>query len=620
MANDALDDLALNHGIALEYEAQDGKSVAVSDEAKQRVLAALGVEIGCTNHTTPDALMAVVARPQLRPAVGKRCFVPDWLKRRPAWGVSLQLYELRSRRNWGIGDFADLAAFCRTAASWGADFVGVNPLHALFTADPWRCSPFSPSNRLFLNPLYIAVDQAPGYSAADGDEARLVALRDSELIDYAGVRDAKFAALRQAWKRWRSGAEHEPAPQEFEAFKRARGAPLRRHAFFEVLSWHMHAQAGGAGWRSWLEPFRDVGSPEVHWFADEHFDEVDFHEWLQWIAHRQLRHASEEARRAGMRIGLYLDFAVGEAPDGSATWSDPRQFVRGMSVGAPPDLFSADGQDWGLAALSPIALRNTGFARYRELASALMRDAGALRIDHAMSIWQLFLVPERGRPADGTYLRYPVQELLSMLAEESQRNETVVIGEDLGTVPTGFREVMQQSGILSYRVLYFEQRDGKLIPPRKYPRLALACLSTHDLATFAGWWSGNDIELRLKHGLIEKAQAVAQRQERAGLRASLLDLMKPELSSADRLAAMQVDLPPPTNLVSATHRLMARTPSLLAAVRLADLCGEVRPTNVPGTTDSYPNWRIKLPVTIEALAEQPLCQAIVAAVAKERPK
>jgi 4-alpha-glucanotransferase len=621
MSPAGIDELATLYGVAPLADTPGGTS------AIGEILAALGVDVG-SSQAIGESLRQAADRdpPTLRASAGTCCYLPAWLEQRKAWGISVQLYELRSDRNWGIGDFADLAAFCRIAASAHADFVGTNPLHALFGSDPSRCSPFSPSNRLFLNPLYIGVDQIPFYAAENGDAEAAERLRDKNEVDYAAVSALKHSALRRLWRSWQSADQPVPssARQEFSRFVERSGEPLRRHALFEALSEAMVAAGSGSGWTAWPEELRDVDGPAVKDFARANEDEVLFHCWLQWIADDQLEQCAAAAREAGMRIGIYVDFAVGEAPDGSATWSDRQLCVPGMSVGAPPDMFTANGQDWGLAPVSPLAMTRTDFAAFRRTNDALMRHAGALRIDHVMSLWQLFFVPAGKTPADGAYVRYPIGSLLRILAEQSNRHRTIVIGEDLGHVPPGFRDVMQQAGIFSYRIVYFEKQDGAFIAPEDYPRLALACLSTHDMPTLQGWWFGNDIELRLRHALIDAEAARAQRLERNQERTALVDalaaagaLASGDLASARSAEAGADDLP--AAVAVAANRFVAKTPSLLAGVRLADLTGERQQTNLPGTVDSYPNWRLRSSMRLEDLPAGELFQSITRAMAEERP-
>ncbi len=538
-------------------------------------------------------------QPHRTPATG-RCHVPAGLQDRKAWGISLQLYELRSHRNWGIGDFADLARMCELAADAGADFIGLNPLHALFTADPGRRSPFAPCSRLFLNPLYIAVDLVdPDAGAACA--ADLEQLRCEDFVDYGRVARVKMDALRAIHRRLPEGTG-------LEDFRRQGGAALRRHGIFEALSHAMVAQGHGAGWTDWPEPLRRGDGEAVEAFARDHADEVAFHVWLQWQADRQLGAAATRAREAGMRIGLYLDLAVGEAPDGSAVWSDPDAYLRRTTIGAPPDMFTHEGQDWGLAPLSPGRLEETGARAVEDLARALMRHAGALRIDHAMALQHLFLVPEGRSPRDGAYVEYPTGLMIDAIARASRERGSVVIGEDLGVVPEGFRDTMEGANIFSYRPLYFEQDEAGFRPPRAYPELSLSCLSTHDLPTLVGWWEGRDVELRVTHGLIDPSQAQAHRETRALERRMLAKLLG--------LGGVEGS---PAELAVAAHRFLAATGSLLSAVRLADMVGEGDPTNLPGTSDSYPNWARRLRPDIEELAQTDLWRAIVEGMTHRPP-
>jgi 4-alpha-glucanotransferase len=608
----ALENLARRSGIQTSYELPDGTTASLSEGSLGSLLAALGGEPPGEDAAAMESAGASAPRASSNP-----CHIPDWLPDHPAWGVAAQLYELRSSSNWGIGDFADLAALCRVAADAGADFVGLNPLHALFLAEPERCSPFSPSNRRFLNPLYIAVDKVGGFVPEMANEHEISRLRADTFVDYAAVAALKIGVLEQIW---RLRAAEDAAV--LDAFRAEEGVALENHATFEALSAHMKAAGQGAGWQSWPEAFRDIDSKEVRSFAKTASDAITFHVWLQWLARGQLAAASSAARQAGMRIGLYLDLAVGEAPDGSATWSDPGLVARGVTIGAPPDLFSARGQDWGLAPLSPRRLSALGLQPYRSLMAAVMRDAGALRIDHAMSLRRLFWIPA-GRPAmDGGFVSYPMDGMIEVLAQCSHAHGTLVVGEDLGHVPEGFRNEMERAGILSYRILYFERDEAGFTPPARWPRLALACLSTHDLPTLKGWWAGNDIALRRQHALIDAPDAERQTIERARERRDMLAALA-AVGLVDPTADLAVPDEPgevPHTVVVAAQRYVARAPSLLAAVRLADMTGEEHPTNLPGIAEGYPNWRRRLHVSLEELPSAPLFRAVTAALRTERPR
>lgn len=603
-------DLAEHYGIVTSYPGLGGE-VMVPEQTRTHFLRAMGV--GADSQTAANT---AEVRTELS---AQKCHFPEWLRYGRAWGIAAQLYEIRSERNWGIGDFADLATLCETAAKAGADFVGLNPLHALFMAEPTRCSPFSPSSREFLNPIYIAVDHVAGFDARMVDEKKLRRLRKPTFVDYDGVARVKLDVLRSIWRE-RSGVDDEAQA----GFIEKASAALQRHALFEALSEHMVAAGHGSGWTRWPADYAQPYSPAVQAFAREHSDRVAFHAWLQWLAREQLAEAAERAKAAGMRIGLYLDFAVGEAPDGSATWGSPGLAVAGVNVGAPPDVFSANGQDWGLTPLSPAKLSDDGFASYSTLMNAAMLDAGALRIDHAMSLQQLFWIPQGALPADGGFVLYPTGGMLGALAEASETNRTLVIGEDLGHVPEGFRGTMANANILSYRILYFERDGQRFVRPRAWPSLSIACLSTHDLPTLAGWWRGSDVALRLEHGLIEPDQAARQTRARTFERREMLDAFSRNAVMSRRAERTLADSDHVEDasyetLAVAAHRFIARTNSRLACMRLADAVGEAHPTNLPGTSDGYPNWRRKLDVPLERLPSLPLFGKLAAAMQKERP-
>jgi 4-alpha-glucanotransferase len=555
---------------------------------------------------------------------GVACFIPDWLHEGRCWGVACQLYSLRSERNAGIGDFEDLGRFAEIAAAAGADFVGVNPLHALFLAEPGRCSPFSPSTRQFLNPLYIALDRVAGSDRlAEALEAP-AELRQTELVAYRDVAEFKIKALGFLFRVFQA-QNNDAESADFQRFVVERGRPLYLHALYEALSEAMVQQGNGATWHGWPEEYRHPASDSVRAFAEEQADLVTFHCWLQWLADRQLGEAQARARAAGMRIGLYLDLAVGVAPDGSATWSDRDLVVPGARIGAPPDYYNAAGQDWGLAPLSPAALAARDCEPLRDALDTVVRHAGALRIDHAMSLYRLFWIAGGFGAADGVYVRYPFARMLKTLAQVSRDRQAIVIGEDLGVVPPGFRDVMRRLEVQGYRVFFFEKQHDFFLPPVAYPHEALACITTHDLYTLAGWWSGRDIEVRRGIGMIAEADVVRELEERAHERRRVLGLLAghgllPEGMDALMRAETEEPAAMPAAFAVALHRLMARTSSRMLCVPAEDLTGAVEQVNVPGTVDEHPNWRRKLAIDLEDLPRQPLFRAIVAALAEERPK
>jgi len=613
-----LDRLARENGISLTRPSPDNREVAISDDTKREILAALDVGIAAENTKVKQR-----SKPVAKPTntVVPQSFLPQFLENTRIWGVSLQLYELLSARNWGIGDFEDLARVTDLVASLGGDFIGLNPLHAPFLADPDRCSPYEPSSRQYLNPLYIAVDRIPGFKTDEQLERQLKALRATDLVDYMSVAQVKLTCLRRLWTGWDTSekTDHSYSPSEFHAYVDQGGEGLRRHALFETISSSMCSRGMGAGWRQWPEEFRRPDTPAVANFAGQHGDDIQFHMWLQWLAHCQLTEASSRARRAGLRIGLYLDLAVGEAIDGSATWSARDIYIASATIGSPPDPFAPDGQDWHLAAFHPSELARGDDTPFERMLSAAMRYAGAIRIDHAAALRRLFLVPLTGGPDGGAYVDYPLDDLLQILAQSSTRYRCLVIGEDLGMLPEGFQNTLADARILSYRILSYEREGEEFKPAEAYPDLALACISTHDHQTLAGWWKGSDIDLRAEHGIVPAEMTEKHRQERNGERQALLDALPEALAGIS--APLPADTHPDalTDLVTRAHRFVARTPSLLVAVRLAELTDEKQPTNIPGTRDSYPNWKPKLSIPIEELNKVALLIAVARTMREERP-
>jgi len=626
--SEALDHLALAYGIEPGYISERGEHHKTGEKTKRSLLAALGVP--ASNDADVEASLAAappLAANDLPRPVGAPCFMPDWLAQGRVWGVTCQLYGLRSARNLGIGDFEDLAQLGELAASAGADFLGVNPLHALFFADASRFSPYAPSSRLFLNPFYIAVDRlTPAAGATRGGEAQSV--RAAKLVDYPRMAQLKRRALEAGYC---SFADLRRAPvseamRSFKAFCAAGGRSLQRFALYEALSEALVAKGHHSGWHTWPAPYRSFDSHAVRRFERENAARIDFHKWLQWVAESQLRAAQERCKAAGMRIGLYLDLAVGVAPDGADTWSQSDTVVNGVRIGCPPDMFNDHGQDWGLAPYSPTALKTRDFVPFETMLRALMRNSGAVRIDHAMGLARLYWIPSEAPATNGAYVRFPFKDMLDHLARISQDCRALVIGEDLGTVPTGFREVLSEAEIQGYRVFYFErEEDGAFRPPQAYSHKALACLSTHDLPTLKGWWSGNDIDEREKVGASTPANAAAARENRKRERMLLLGLLDSAGLLPSSLApVMNETIPCPAHFPDegcvAVHALLATASSRLVAVQLEDLVGLEEQANVPGTVDEHPNWRRKLPLALSTIPKMALFRNIADALSQERPR
>ena len=561
--------------------------------------------------------------------VPARCHVPDGLAEdRPVWGISLQLYLLRSGTNWGIGDFGDLRRFVDIAADLGASVIGLNPLHAMFLDAPEHASPYSPASRLVLNVLSIDVTAVPEFIRtedvrsmvqAPGFQRDLAACRDAPLVDYAAVARLKLPVLKALFEVFRRGADGERG-KAFEGFRREQEDTLERFCRFQALREHFSAQAvEQADWRRWPDEYQDAGSPSVARFAVEHRDRIEFHAWTQWIADQQLGDAAQVARAKGMVIGLYRDLAVGADSAGAEAWASQNIVVSSVHVGAPPDILNPAGQDWGLPPFDPHALREDAYAGFIDLVRANMRHAGGLRIDHVMALQHLYWIPEGRPPSEGAYVSYPMEDLIGILALESQRHGCLVVGEDLGTVPEGFRERMEAAGILSYRIVFFEfNEEGAFIGPEAYPALALATLGSHDLATLHGWWEERDIDLKAQHRLYpSQDEERHQREQRAKERVAFLEAL--EAAGLRRHEGMDATGPFRPELAEAVHDFLARTRSGLAMVQLDDLTDETDQVNLPATTDEHPNWRRKQSLSLEELAADRRVQALVDILKTVRP-
>ncbi len=560
------------------------------------------------------------------------CYQPEALaERQRIWGPTAQLYALRSLRNWGMGDFTDLRALVDLAEEAGAGVVGLIPLHALFPTAPSLASPYSPSSRIFVNLLYLDVEAIPDYmecAEAQGAvrsprfQSSLRVLRAEDLVHYEAVAAAKRQVLEILYRHFcdhhlRQGTDR---AQAFRAFQAVGGEALRRFALFEALQERFFSHDSTVwGWPAWPGAYRDVDSPAVSDFARERSDRVEFYEYLQWQAAGQLEIAGRRALDRGLAVGLYQDLAVGVASGGAETWASRDLYALEARIGAPPDDFNLQGQDWGLAPFIPWRLREAAYAPFIATLRANMRHAGALRIDHVMGLMRLFWVPPGGTPKEGTYVSYPFEDLLGILALESQRNRCLVVGEDLGTVPDAVREALKLLGVLSYRLLYFEREpDGRFKPPAEWPSQAVVAVSTHDLPTLRGYWQGRDLALRAELGLYPSDE-VRERQviSRAGDRASLLAALDREgLLSTPRGGEAVPEMTPA--LALAIHRYLARTPSQVMVVQPEDLFGQMEQANLPGTTTEHPNWRRRLSVSLEAWPQDPRWRALIEALRRER--
>lgn len=570
--HDDLYERAQRLGIQLSYRDAAGNEQRIDDVILPVIIDALTANgAGDVAVTDNSARVRERAFQPVFATLGQRC-----------WLLAVQLYSLQTPTNWGHGDFADLAKLLEIVATAGGDGIGLNPLHALFEDRPDDPSPYAPSSRRFLNPLYLDIAAVPGFAEADREKYRSNTPCDGGLIDYATVAAAKYAALRCAHRRFRDSPSTEHAAA-FAAYRRDTGRALRRFGVFTNLR-RLH----GPNWPDWPIPWQDIDDAAIDAFAGQDETEVDFQEFLQWQAHEQLSRCNALARQLGLRIGLYMDLAVGVHPHGFDAWNDQTGFLKDIAIGAPPDPLNQAGQNWGLTAFNPSALVQRDFAPFREMLAATMQYAGAIRFDHILGLSRLYLIPKDRSGRSGAYVTLPLIGLLGALAAESHRHECLVIGEDLGTVPDGFRETLREAGIWTFLVMLFSRSaDGAFLPPETYPPEGLALFGTHDLPTLAGWLSRRD--LAVLHNLaIPVAETPGQRN------AAILALDQ----------ALDDAGVPPGDACERVTRFLARTPCGVLSISIEDVLGIVEQVNLPGTDKEYPNWRRCLALPVDDLADK----------------
>ncbi|MFA5732288.1 MAG: 4-alpha-glucanotransferase, partial [Acidithiobacillus sp.] len=535
--------------------------------------------------------------------VPEACYTPEAIQEsRKVWGPALQLYALRSGRNWGIGDFSDLLQVLDIATQSGAELVGLNPLHALFPDNPHHASPYSPSSRKFLNILYVDVEAVPEfahcYAAHDRVydahfQADLRALRGTDLVDYVGVAAAKreiLELLYHAFRETELPGNGERA-RAFRQFQKEGGEALFRLGVFEALREHLQTQDPPPwGWPVWPEKYRRPEAPAVTEFAAHQSDRVEFFQYLQWVVAEQLDAVDRRSQALGMGIGLYQDIAVGVDPGGFDAWNDQDLYVSNIHIGAPPDAFNRKGQDWGLQPWHPLRLREAAYAPFIALLRANMRVAGAIRLDHILGLMRLYWIPADESPARGGYVRYPLDELLGILTLESQRHRCLVVGEDLGMVTEEIRDALRSWGILSCRVFLLEvDPQNGYRPPEDYPAWSVAALTTHDLPTLAGFWQGLDLDTRNALDLIpDAATRDSLIVERARDRSFLLLALEREGLLPRGIRVQSADLPKLTeDMIGAIYRLLARATSAVLLVQMDDALAVTDQINLPGTAGQY---------------------------------
>lgn len=556
---------------------------------------ALKLPLGYHEARSANCAMRLIVTPDRAclPAPGKHA------------GLGVMLYGLRSRRNWGCGDFRDLEDLVNWASTvLRVDFIALNPLHAIHNRRPYNTSPYLPNSIFYRNFLYLDVEGVRGYDAVrkqfEDEETRAakVELRASTIVEYEQVAALKRRALSLIFEAHPPGADCKKWIEE-------EGDLLRLYATYCALDEHLHAENPTRWvWPDWPEEYHDPESAAVKQFAAAHEREILFHGWLQWNVDLQLARVQQCARDAGMSIGLYHDLALATDRCGSDLWAHRKYYVSGCRVGSPPDDFSPTGQDWSFPPPDSRQHRADGYRLYAESIRKSLRHGGALRIDHVMRLFRLYWIPRGHDAAHGAYVRDRADDLVRILALESVRNNAVIVGEDLGTVEPEVRETLARFGILSYRLLYFERIDGGFKLPDQYPAQALASSTTHDLATIAGFWTGADIEARLHAGTIDRAAYDSQRADRARHKQRLLDallaagVLPPAYErNADRIPELTGELH------YAIIGFLAKTPCVLWLVNQEDMTKEPAQQNLPGTTSAYPNWSRKMRWSIEDLRD-----------------
>ena len=524
--------------------------------------------------------------------------VPERLGGRPLWGLATQLYSVCSTGSWGTGDLADLADLGTWAATrHGADFVLVNPLHAAEPVPPLEPSPYLPTSRRFVNPLYVRPERIPEYAALSpsdrsrAEELRAASAGTEDRID----RDRAWSAKREALELVFAAPRSAGRQLAFDGYRTREGDGLVGYA-----TWAAIAEEHGPDWTGWPTGLQHPASPEVAAYRDAHAGRVDFHCWLQWVVDEQAGHAQLELRRAGMGLGVMADLAVGVNPDGADAWSLQETYATGITVGAPPDPFNQAGQDWSQPPWRPDRLADTAYAPFRALVATALRSAGGIRVDHVIGLFRLWWIPQGAGPLEGTYVRYDHDAMIGILALEAHRSGAVVVGEDLGTVEPWARHYLAERGILGTSILWFEfdhDGDGAPLAAERWREWCLASVTTHDLPPTAGYLAGDHVRLRDSLGLLTRPVEEELAADRAERDAWLGELRRVGLLG-DASAAGGPDGEPDPEQVRATvealHRYLTRTPSRLRVAALTDAVGDRRTQNQPGTTDEYPNWRVPL--------------------------
>ncbi|HIF9062971.1 TPA: 4-alpha-glucanotransferase [Photobacterium damselae] len=537
------------------------------------------------------------------------------LNNKKLWGTSIQLYSVRTQHNWGIGDFGDLKQLVADIAKNGGDFVGLNPIHSLFPANPEGASPYSPSSRRWLNVIYIDVSSVCEFAQSDAAQQlvgshefqqRLAEARQSNWVNYSEVACLKMAALRLLFDTFvtRHLEKNTERAKQFLNFVEQGGESLLHQAAFDALHALLKSQDDAMwGWPVFPESYRHFDNQAVQTFIQENQHEVQLYMYLQWLADCQLAEVQELAEEKGMVMGLYRDLAVGVCDSGAETWAQHGELCLDVSVGAPPDILGPLGQNWGLPPLNPEVLVERAYQPYIDLLRANMRHCGALRIDHVLGLLRLWWIPKGESAKAGAYMYYPVEDLLAILALESHRHQCTVIGEDLGTVPDEIVDKLATAGVHSYKVFFFETaEDGGYFSPRHYPDQSMAALCTHDMPTLRGFWHCDDLKMGSELGLYPDQDALnGLFDSRAESKQRILDSLDWHGYLSQNIGRNAAYVPMDSKLSEGMQLHLAAGASALLSLQLEDWLEMDKPVNIPGTVDEYPNWRRKLSTTLDDL-------------------
>jgi len=625
MADDrpALRELAARLGVEEGYRsALDGSWVATTDAAREALVAAMSFD-GATEHAAERSL-AQFEQSSAEERDGRGFDAETCLQGRSAFGVFANLYSVRSRRaaSVGFGNFRDLEDLVGRAASEGGAFVGINPLHATVHR-PGDFCPYNPVSRLFRDPLYLAPESVPGFSAcrdaqrvfaSAGWSRAAEALRRSPRLDVAGVESAWLELMRPLFARFRDHGADSVDSIEFDRYRVEQARALTDFATFEALGDHFEAKGEGRSAVGWRPEYQRADAPAVKRFREDHPVEVEWHAWLQFEVDRQLGSVAQAADRAGLSIGIYTDLALGSSAGGSDVWSSPDLYAKGVSVGAPPDAFSTLGQNWSFPPLDPHQLRRDGYRFWRRLLDANLRHAGALRIDHALALRRLFWIPHGAAPGAGAYVRYPTADLLTVCADASREHGALLIAEDLGTVPEGFSEQLQARGFLSSRVMMFERDDDGFLDASRYPTDCFVTANTHDLPPLAALEGDADLELRRKAGQIpDDATLERLRQQRCVDRRQLGERLGKD-GFLDTAEAGDSDA-----RAAAVTAFLCATPARLVGIALDDLADEDEPINFPGVpSELHASWVRRMSRPLDAIFESSRARRMLDAVPPRR--